>query len=199
MSSAGSALSHPLPRAPRLTTRRPVQVSRPSHALDLTRQLPAAAYYCLLFAASAAVLGLLGGVARYMLPRKREIVAGEVEDLQKKTRAGEGEATREEGDAAMAGRGNEIDEDLHSRQLAVYGRETMKRLFGSNVLVSGLQGLGAEIGTCSPGALLVEMVFYFFLLIISFLDLLPCICGSRLAAKKEIGNSFSPLARSDVA
>jgi ubiquitin-activating enzyme E1 len=126
-----------------------LQVSRRSHALDLTRQLPeAAAYYCLLFAASAAVLGLLGGVARYMLPRKREIVAGEVEDLQKKTRAGEGEVGKEEGDAAMAaaGRGTEIDEDLHSRQLAVYGRETMKRLFGSNVLVSGLQGLGAEIG-----------------------------------------------------
>jgi ubiquitin-activating enzyme E1 len=41
----------------------------------------------------------------------------------------------------------EIDEDLHSRQLAVYGRETMRRLFGSNVLVSGMQGRGAEIGT----------------------------------------------------
>ncbi|RRT85594.1 hypothetical protein B296_00002973 [Ensete ventricosum] len=39
----------------------------------------------------------------------------------------------------------DIDEDLHSRQLAVYGRETMRRLFASNVLVSGLQGLGAEI------------------------------------------------------
>ncbi|WCJ34795.1 ubiquitin-activating enzyme 1 [Euphorbia peplus] len=39
----------------------------------------------------------------------------------------------------------DIDEDLHSRQLAVYGRETMRRLFGSNVLVSGMQGLGAEI------------------------------------------------------
>ncbi|XP_074586971.1 ubiquitin-activating enzyme E1 1-like [Curcuma longa] len=39
----------------------------------------------------------------------------------------------------------DIDEDLHSRQLAVYGRETMRRLFSSNVLVSGLQGLGAEI------------------------------------------------------
>ncbi|CAM0950524.1 unnamed protein product [Alopecurus aequalis] len=66
-----------------------------------------------------------------MLPRKREIVAGEVgNDAQ---------------DAAMTGKLTEIDEDLHSRQLAVYGRETMKRLFGSNVLVSGLQGLGAEI------------------------------------------------------
>lgn len=41
----------------------------------------------------------------------------------------------------------EIDEDLHSRQLAVYGRETMRRLFASNILISGMQGLGAEIGT----------------------------------------------------
>ncbi|GER34712.1 ubiquitin-activating enzyme 1 [Striga asiatica] len=44
------------------------------------------------------------------------------------------------------GKPNDIDEDLHSRQLAVYGRETMRRLFASNVLVSGMQGLGAEIG-----------------------------------------------------
>jgi len=44
------------------------------------------------------------------------------------------------------GNAPDIDEDLHSRQLAVYGRETMRRLFASNVLVSGLQGLGAEIG-----------------------------------------------------
>ncbi|RAL42333.1 hypothetical protein DM860_012116 [Cuscuta australis] len=43
------------------------------------------------------------------------------------------------------GNPHDIDEDLHSRQLAVYGRETMRRLFSSNVLVSGLQGLGAEI------------------------------------------------------
>lgn len=40
----------------------------------------------------------------------------------------------------------DIDEDLHSRQLAVYGRETMRRLFGASVLVSGMQGLGVEIG-----------------------------------------------------
>ncbi|KAG6383981.1 hypothetical protein SASPL_156234 [Salvia splendens] len=39
----------------------------------------------------------------------------------------------------------DIDEDLHSRQLAVYGRETMRRLFASNVFVSGMQGLGVEI------------------------------------------------------
>ncbi|PIN25443.1 Ubiquitin activating enzyme UBA1 [Handroanthus impetiginosus] len=43
------------------------------------------------------------------------------------------------------GNPRDIDEDLHSRQLAVYGRETMRRLFASNVLVSGMQGLGAEI------------------------------------------------------
>ncbi|CAA0816861.1 Ubiquitin-activating enzyme E1 2 [Striga hermonthica] len=43
------------------------------------------------------------------------------------------------------GKPSDIDEDLHSRQLAVYGRETMRRLFASNVLVSGMQGLGAEI------------------------------------------------------
>jgi ubiquitin-activating enzyme E1 len=31
----------------------------------------------------------------------------------------------------------EIDEDLHSRQLAVYGRETMRRVFGAHVLICG--------------------------------------------------------------
>lgn len=47
--------------------------------------------------------------------------------------------------AMSDGNAADIDEDLHSRQLAVYGRETMRRLFASNVLVSGMQGLGAEI------------------------------------------------------
>ena len=53
-----------------------------------------------------------------------------------------------DGPVATNGGGDppEIDEDLHSRQLAVYGRETMRRLFASNVLVSGLNGLGVEIG-----------------------------------------------------
>ncbi|OMO82857.1 Peptidase S10, serine carboxypeptidase [Corchorus capsularis] len=40
---------------------------------------------------------------------------------------------------------NDIDEDLRSRRLAVYVRETMRRLFASDVLISGMQGLGAEI------------------------------------------------------
>jgi hypothetical protein len=52
---------------------------------------------------------------------------------------------KETGDDAMTGTA-EIDEDLHSRQLAVYGRESMRRLAGASVLVCGLKGLGAEIG-----------------------------------------------------
>eukprot|EP00204_Picochlorum_oklahomense_P004773 CAMPEP_0118805362 /NCGR_PEP_ID=MMETSP1161-20130426/27184_1 /TAXON_ID=249345 /ORGANISM="Picochlorum oklahomensis, Strain CCMP2329" /LENGTH=56 /DNA_ID=CAMNT_0006734313 /DNA_START=69 /DNA_END=236 /DNA_ORIENTATION=+ len=39
----------------------------------------------------------------------------------------------------------EIDEDLHSRQLAVYGKESMRRLAASNVLIVGMSGLGVEI------------------------------------------------------
>ncbi|KAK7305452.1 hypothetical protein VNO77_43358 [Canavalia gladiata] len=55
--------------------------------------------------------------------------------------------SREEASAMALGDSNppDIDEDLHSRQLAVYGRETMRRLFASNILVSGMQGLGVEI------------------------------------------------------
>eukprot|EP00197_Chlamydomonas_leiostraca_P014632 CAMPEP_0202866272 /NCGR_PEP_ID=MMETSP1391-20130828/7292_1 /ASSEMBLY_ACC=CAM_ASM_000867 /TAXON_ID=1034604 /ORGANISM="Chlamydomonas leiostraca, Strain SAG 11-49" /LENGTH=1026 /DNA_ID=CAMNT_0049546205 /DNA_START=133 /DNA_END=3213 /DNA_ORIENTATION=+ len=39
----------------------------------------------------------------------------------------------------------DIDENLHSRQLAVYGREVMKRMAASSVLISGANGLGVEI------------------------------------------------------
>ena len=39
----------------------------------------------------------------------------------------------------------EIDEDLHSRQLAVYGRDSFRRLAGARVLVIGARGLGVEI------------------------------------------------------
>lgn len=61
------------------------------------------------------------------------------------------------GDRSNNNNPNDIDEDLHSRQLAVYGRETMRRLFASNILVSGLQGLGAEIG------IRFVSLFFFFL------------------------------------
>jgi hypothetical protein len=39
-----------------------------------------------------------------------------------------------------------IDEDLHSRQLAVYGRESFSRMANANVLILGLKGLGVEVG-----------------------------------------------------
>mmetsp|Transcript_167 Transcript_167/g.526 ORF Transcript_167/g.526 Transcript_167/m.526 type:complete len:1046 (+) Transcript_167:185-3322(+) len=56
-------------------------------------------------------------------------------------------AARKESDRAstMTQEGVEIDEDLHSRQLAVYGRETMMRMAGARVLISGMRGLGAEV------------------------------------------------------
>eukprot|EP00736_Rhodelphis_marinus_P003571 Rmarinus@m.19049 len=38
-----------------------------------------------------------------------------------------------------------IDEDLQSRQMAVYGRESMGKLSAASVLISGLNGLGLEI------------------------------------------------------
>ena len=40
---------------------------------------------------------------------------------------------------------SDIDENLQSRQLAVYGKDTMKKIMGSKVLISGLNGLGLEI------------------------------------------------------
>ena len=40
----------------------------------------------------------------------------------------------------------EIDEDAQSRQLAVYGREALLTLGTARVLISGLNGLGVEIG-----------------------------------------------------
>lgn len=43
------------------------------------------------------------------------------------------------------GNGNEIDEGLYSRQLYVLGHEAMRRMASSNVLISGLGGLGVEI------------------------------------------------------
>ena len=41
----------------------------------------------------------------------------------------------------------EIDEDLHSRQLAVYGKDSMRQMASSNVLICGALGLGIETGS----------------------------------------------------
>lgn len=46
--------------------------------------------------------------------------------------------------------GVKIDEDLHSRQLAVYGKESMKRMANASVLIVGVKGLGVEVGA-KPG------------------------------------------------
>ena len=89
-----------------------------------------------------------------MLPKKR----GAREDsgsMLKKSLPEDNVTGSEESMASDITSGIDIDEDLHSRQLAVYGRETMRRLFAANVLISGLHGLGVEIGknpssTCSP-------------------------------------------------
>uniref|UniRef100_A0A7N8X056 E1 ubiquitin-activating enzyme n=1 Tax=Mastacembelus armatus TaxID=205130 RepID=A0A7N8X056_9TELE len=49
--------------------------------------------------------------------------------------------------SGMAKNGNdaEIDEGLYSRQLYVLGHDAMKRMQNSNVLISGMRGLGVEI------------------------------------------------------
>lgn len=47
--------------------------------------------------------------------------------------------------------GVKIDEDLHSRQLAVYGKESMKRMANASVLIVGVKGLGVEVGAKKPG------------------------------------------------
>lgn len=41
--------------------------------------------------------------------------------------------------------GKPIDESLYSRQLYVLGHEAMHRMQSSNVLISGMGGLGVEI------------------------------------------------------
>ncbi|MQM09404.1 hypothetical protein Taro_042275 [Colocasia esculenta] len=106
---------------------------------------------------------LEGSVLLYMLPRKRaggeevaDVVAGDsvvkkhrTDCLISSSSAGE-DNNHHRPPSSMDCESNgsnppEIDEDLHSRQLAVYGRETMRRLFASNVLISGINGLGAEI------------------------------------------------------
>lgn len=98
----------------------------------------------------------------------------------KKRRIGAGEsAAKKGGENSGAGAGEEreqlavsmanlrdansvdIDEDLHSRQLAVYGRDTMRRLFASKVLVSGMQGLGDEIGTDLENLGLIKNEFFY--------------------------------------
>ncbi len=45
----------------------------------------------------------------------------------------------------------EIDEGLYSRQLYVLGHEAMRKIVTTNVLISGVKGLGVEIGSLGQG------------------------------------------------
>ena len=55
------------------------------------------------------------------------------------------ETTTTEDGATATATAMEIDEDLHSRQLAVYGRDSFRRLASARALVIGARGLGVEI------------------------------------------------------
>lgn len=46
---------------------------------------------------------------------------------------------------AAAASGADIDESLYSRQLYVLGHDAMRRMANSDILLSGLGGLGLEI------------------------------------------------------
>lgn len=55
------------------------------------------------------------------------------------------EKTVEKMESKSNGGSQEIDEGLYSRQLYVLGHEAMKRMGASNVLISGMKGLGVEV------------------------------------------------------
>lgn len=86
-------------------------------------------------------------------PAKKRRVAATTgvaeESVNKIEMAKNGSTTRGEDGGNGNGNGNggqgEIDEGLYSRQLYVLGHEAMRRMASSNVLISGLGGLGVEI------------------------------------------------------
>ncbi|XP_065306381.1 ubiquitin-like modifier-activating enzyme 1 isoform X3 [Dermacentor albipictus] len=67
----------------------------------------------------------------------------------KRQRTGDRDASEKEGQAATSDPSEQkppdIDESLYSRQLYVLGREAMVRMAQSDVLISGMGGLGVEI------------------------------------------------------
>lgn len=75
-----------------------------------------------------------------VLMSKRKGDDAALEDPQKKTKMDNGSIN-----GGTDGE-QQLDENLHSRQLAVYGREVMRKMAGSSVLVSGANGVGVEIG-----------------------------------------------------
>lgn len=78
---------------------------------------------------------------------KRSLSAADSPSIAKKPKMSGAEANG----VHKASKGGDIDEDLHSRQLAVYGRDSMRRLAASQVLILGLTGLGVEVGESDQG------------------------------------------------
>lgn len=76
-----------------------------------------------------------------------EVADNSVDPPAKKRKLNTGEARSN--NSAMANNGtrveNEIDESLYSRQLYVLGHDAMRRMASSDVLISGLGGLGVEV------------------------------------------------------
>lgn len=101
----------------------------PSHAHDRDRKQEISTQAC--------VLGTEEDV-RYMSAvedaEQRPIKRARGDEMKPSTEGTEGQTNMD------------IDEDLHSRQLAVYGRETMRKMAAARVLICGMNGLGAEVG-----------------------------------------------------
>ncbi|XP_049873613.1 ubiquitin-like modifier-activating enzyme 1 [Pectinophora gossypiella] len=76
-----------------------------------------------------------------------EVADNSVDPPAKKRKLNTGEARSKS--SAMANNGtrveDEIDESLYSRQLYVLGHDAMRRMASSDVLISGLGGLGVEV------------------------------------------------------
>ena len=56
-----------------------------------------------------------------------------------------GAAASSANSATIGNQHGDIDESLYSRQLYVLGHEAMRKMAQSNVLISGMRGLGVEI------------------------------------------------------
>ena len=61
------------------------------------------------------------------------------------TNAANGAAAGTTNSGAVGNQQGDIDESLYSRQLYVLGHEAMRKMAQSNVLISGMRGLGVEI------------------------------------------------------
>ena len=78
----------------------------------------------------------------------------------------------------------EIDESLYSRQLYVLGHEAMKRMGASHVLISGLHGLGVEIGADLQSLQRLPLTFT---------------CSKEYCPRwREISHAFRPRASNDI-